>query len=514
MRTYRQPMSIAPPAMIITTRNINLGRTYRQIPAPNQFMAGTLTDGEWADQPCFVIGGGESLKGFDFNRLWGAGRVIAINRAFESVPFADIVFFMDEPYYRDILKGKFGPEVINKWRSFWGRKVFLNLSHYQMPADIISVPSLGFFGPQRPIREGLYHGNNSGAGAIGLACALGANPIYLLGFDCQGAHFHDGYGGETGERIGKIFADSFEELARYTISHRIINLNSQSASRAFPFGDINKILPIRPSDGIEITIITPTGDRPLAFALCRQWMMSQTRKPDQWIVVDDGKIPLTPTHGMQYVRREPRPDDPKHTLDLNLTAALPLIRGNKIIIMEDDDYYAPGYIAEMASRLDQHEVVGIMQAKYYHLPTGRYRIHQNASHCSLSETAFRNSFLPELKELLKGDGDTAVDLHIWQKIGGRGYRFNDNDRPLYLGIKGLPGRVGIGIGHNPDMYRGVQDTADRTMLKRWVPGDYQIYLDILSGKLTSENYRSYFPANLPVTGITVCHNTKDLIERA
>ncbi|MHA1395742.1 MAG: glycosyltransferase family 2 protein, partial [Promethearchaeota archaeon] len=38
-----------------------------------------------------------------------------------------------------------------------------------------------------------------------------------------------------------------------------------------------------------------------------------------------------------------------------------------------------------------------------------------------------------------------------------------------------------------------------------------IYMDILKGKLTSKNYQSYFP---DITGITVCSNTKDLIERA
>ena len=276
----------------------------------------------------------------------------------------------------------------------------------------------------------------------------------------------------------------------------------------------------------RITCITPTGDRPLAFALCRQWMMNQTRQPGQWIVVDDGKTPMTLDEAfkihdfIKYVRREPRSDDPQHTLTLNLQAALPHIAGDKILIMEDDDYYAPEYVAEVARKLDQHEIVGIMQAKYYHLPTGGYHIHQNASHCSLSETSFRNSFLPEFREILcerdvlPHPVGTDVDLRIWRKVGNRGYRFSDSDKPLYLGIKGLPGRAGIGIGHNPAMYRGVQDTADRTVLKKWAPKDYQVYLDILSGKLTNENYQSYFPSDPLITGITVCWNTKNLIERA
>jgi len=270
------------------------------------------------------------------------------------------------------------------------------------------------------------------------------------------------------------------------------------------------------ADGSRITCITPTGDRPLAFALCQQWMKHQKRKPDQWIVVDDGKTPLTPTYAMQYVRREPRSDDPQYTLSFNLATALPLITGDKIFIIEDDDYYAPDYIAEMSRRLDSHEVVGLMHAKYYYLPTGGHQIHANATHCSLAETAFRSSFLPEMPEILRLSTESYVDLRIWIKAGARGYRFNDNEKPLYLGIKGLPGRGGIGIGHDPNRYkkRNQQDTTNRPILKKWVPKDYQVYLDIVNGKLTSENYQSYFSNDLPITGITVVQNTKNLIERA
>jgi glycosyltransferase involved in cell wall biosynthesis len=261
----------------------------------------------------------------------------------------------------------------------------------------------------------------------------------------------------------------------------------------------------------RITCITLTGDRPLAFALCQRWMANQNRRPGQWIVIDDGKTPLTPTPTMQYVRREPRTDDPRHTLIQNMKVGLPLVKGEKVIIFEDDEYYAPEYIEEMSRRLDEHEVVGIMKAKYYHLPTGGYRNIQNTGHASLAETAFRASIIPELSGLW--DGDPSLDLRLWGKIGlSRGFLFVDTDKPLYLGIKGLPGRMGM-AGYNPAIYPN-KDSTDRAILKKWVPKDYQVYLDILNGKLTSENYRSYFPADLPITGITVCWNTKDLINRA
>ena len=263
----------------------------------------------------------------------------------------------------------------------------------------------------------------------------------------------------------------------------------------------------------RITCITPTGDRPLAFALCQQWMKHQTVKPDQWIVVDDGKIPLTPTYAMQYVRREPRPGDPEHTLVLNMQAALPMIQGDNILIIEDDEYYAPGYVAAMSNQLGRHEVAGIGMSRYYHLSSAGYFTIGNMNHASLAQTGFRKSFVPHVRKILDM-GKAYIDFHIWEQARrvNHGGIFTDTANPLYVGMKGLPGRVGIGRGHDPRIYR-FQDT-DRKVLRQWIPKDYQVYLDIISGKLTSENCRSYFPADFPITGITVCWNTKDLIERA
>jgi hypothetical protein len=229
--------------------------------------------------------------------------------------------------------------------------------------------------------------------------------------------------------------------------------------------------------------------------------MNQTRQPDQWIIIDDGKVPcewldqrpLKSPGIIHYVRREPRPDDPRHTLILNLKAALPLIKGDKVLIIEDDEYYAPEYIEEMAQRLDWHELVGIMHAKYYHLPSGGYCQLDNSVHASLAETGFRASIVPEFSGLW--DGSSCIDLRLWNKVNRvRSLLFIDTDKPLYLGIKGLPGRAGIGGGHAGELaqYQNHKDTMDRAILKQWVPQDYRVYLDVLSGKLTKDNYGSYF----------------------
>jgi glycosyltransferase involved in cell wall biosynthesis len=243
-----------------------------------------------------------------------------------------------------------------------------------------------------------------------------------------------------------------------------------------------------------ITAITPTGDRPLAFALCQNWMRNQTRQPEQWLVIDDGKIPTSPLISMEYVRREPRRDDPRHTLILNLKAALSLIKGDIIMIIEDDEYYAPEYIAEMERRLSGHEVAGIMRSKYYHLYYGGFFRHGNVNRASLAQTAFKKSFLPEFEKLLYGD--SFLDMRLWARTKpDQRYLFTDDNNPLYLGIKGLPGRGGIGSGHKITYGNYALDTSDRRMLRMWVPRDYVIYLDILTDHLTAENCKSYFHFN-------------------
>jgi len=246
----------------------------------------------------------------------------------------------------------------------------------------------------------------------------------------------------------------------------------------------------------SLTLITPTGDRPLAFALCQNWIKKQTLQPEQWIVIDDGKIPTKSFTSMEYVRREPQPNDPNHTLIENLKVAIPLIKGSKIIIIEDDDYYAPEYIEEMAHRLNQREVVGIGKSKYYHLPSGGYFRTKNMMHASLAQTAFKSSFLLEFGGLLKKIY-VYLDINIWKKVKerGGGFLFVDSDmKPLYLGMKGLPGRAGIGIGHDPNhrIYRSHPCDKSRKILKNWIPenDDYNIYTDIISGKLTERNYQS------------------------
>ena len=80
-----------------------------------------------------------------------------------------------------------------------------------------------------------------------------------------------------------------------------------------------------------------------------------------------------------------------------------------------------------------------------------------------------------------------LDCNIWKQIKKSkktdspisSLIFKDDKNELFVGMKGLPGRLGIGIGHKIGMYKK-QDDKDRSILKNWCVKDYQIYLDLLA----------------------------------
>ena len=246
----------------------------------------------------------------------------------------------------------------------------------------------------------------------------------------------------------------------------------------------------------DVTCITCTGDRKEVFSLCERWMQNQTVKPIQWIIVDDGIEPIKVPNlfYVTYIRREPKSTDPKHTMIANLQEAAKCnILGNKILFWEDDEYYARDYILDMSKLMDTYEVVGIGRSKYYYLPGNTYYSHNNMGHASLAQTGFRKSFLNEFLEILPGD--SFLDIRIWNIINpgethlketgrheyisknGRGFIFNDKDKSLYVGMKGMPGRKGIGSGHKGI---GTKDTPKYNVLHEWIPQeeDFNVYINM------------------------------------
>jgi len=212
-----------------------------------------LKGSEWRGQRCFVIGGGPSLRGFDFNRLENQGRIIVCNKAFLDVPFADMMIAMDSDLLRWINLGALGKtpqqkkEIKRRFLQFKGLKVWIQLGNNRMDG-VHYVHSFRLPQITRRFTQGIYTGNNTGLGALMAAVTLGCNPVYLLGIDGKHegkrSHYHSGYPRPQLPQTMKSFVNHFGFVAKpiKKAGVRVINLNPRSAVKCFPFSTIDVVL--------------------------------------------------------------------------------------------------------------------------------------------------------------------------------------------------------------------------------------------------------------------------------
>ena len=201
----------------------------------------------WSDRPCFIVGGGPSLRGFEFSKL-NSKHTIAVNRAQEYI-YPTILFFMDnETFYQEVMGGHFGRMARERFINA-PLKISLNITGAMYDHKVYSVPMSEKAAMTTDIRDGLFEGDNSGFAALNLAVCLRANPIYLLGFDMSSngtglqSWFHQGYRLTGKDSAYKRWLVHFEEACPVIkgLGIGIINLNPASALRCFTFGNYKDI---------------------------------------------------------------------------------------------------------------------------------------------------------------------------------------------------------------------------------------------------------------------------------
>jgi hypothetical protein len=277
----------------------------------------------------------------------------------------------------------------------------------------------------------------------------------------------------------------------------------------------------------DVCLLTPTRDRPEAFALCARWLERQTfRGTVQWIVVDDGDAPIDPAVlerardrtgvKVDYVRREPAPLH--NTLPQNLLAGLERVDSDLLVVFEDDEYYSPLYVEEMAWRLRTADITGECKARYYQVQQRRFdHLLLNNRHASLCRTGIRRSCYDGLRRASEDAlavSDPFVDMRLWamyapplkpqppgpQKpdrpwaVGAqwrapsgaprtsiKEYRCPDGivsklfeGRGLSVGIKGMPGRGNLGTHGSARQFSNGDPDWDK--LVEWCGADAEHYI--------------------------------------
>jgi hypothetical protein len=227
-----------------------------------------------------------------------------------------------------------------------------------------------------------------------------------------------------------------------------------------------------------IALITPTGARKDQFLLCAKWMKRQDYTGKVlWIIVDDA-LPLTTNivqpefkENWEIIKVYPRPVwNGENTQGRNIKAGIDALMTSEhyaeiksIFIIEDDDYYKENYLTEMTKRLGLYYLIGETNTIYYNVHWRQHCDNNNRQHASLFQTAFTKELLPLFINCLN---NKFIDFVFWNKASNK-LLFQAGT--LAVGIKGMPGRGGIGAGHKRTM-AFLQD-PNLTYLKNLIGND-------------------------------------------
>lgn len=204
----------------------------------------------WKDEPCFIVGGSDALKGFDLN-LFKGFHTIGINHMIDYWTGFEWFIHID---HSDSLIGRL-KEIDFKGKIF--ESTNCGISGFQ---SAIRFKQLSDFRTLN-ISDGLF-GRTTGISAMHLALIAGANPIYMCGLDTpvetedrikqdgKGAHhFKEDYQTE----VKKPVIMTYDYLQKYNRSmkdwkkfvnykDRFINVCDNPLSTSINEGDVFKVI--------------------------------------------------------------------------------------------------------------------------------------------------------------------------------------------------------------------------------------------------------------------------------
>jgi len=185
----------------------------------------------WPGQTVAIVASGPSLQNANLDAL-EAVPVIAVNDNWQKVPFAQILYAADGPWWQHH-KGVPGFEG-ERWTQNRGRPRDWATQAARMGLTVIRSVNR----PGVSTASNLIHtGGNSAFQAMNLAVIAGANRILLLGCDMTGKHWF----GEHPKSLRKPspygrFRRAFEEAAPQLkqLGVRVINCSPISRIQAYP----------------------------------------------------------------------------------------------------------------------------------------------------------------------------------------------------------------------------------------------------------------------------------------
>lgn len=210
---------------------------------------------------------------------------------------------------------------------------------------------------------------------------------------------------------------------------------------------------------MTVTAITCTYRRPAAMELCLPMMARQTRKPEQWLVLD-GPEPMR----LKVLR----------AIEENR------IEGEAIVFFEDDDHFRPDWIEWVVGRLEAgYDVAGEGNAAYYHVGHRWWSYCHNKRHAALCQTAITAEVLPFLANVIKSYDSPFFDTRLWEFGGNKTLALpKDASERRVIGIKGIKGEdgaTGYSGEHRQALPEGVRADPSLLQLWRWLGDEAENY---------------------------------------
>jgi glycosyltransferase involved in cell wall biosynthesis len=212
------------------------------------------------------------------------------------------------------------------------------------------------------------------------------------------------------------------------------------------------------------------------MALLKRMMARQTRQPDEWIVADGGETPAVCLGIHLHEPRAPGAANFAHNLLNGIDAAT----GDLLIVMEDDDWYSRGHVESMVDLAERgYGLIGSEDVqRYYNLPQRMWRMFNNVG-ASLCQTAIHRRLFPLFKVAIQNcmaRNSFGIDRMLWSLVRRNECAFSH--QMTVVGIKGLPGRAGLGVGHRPDARWSVDPHFEK--LRKWIGDDADGYINLIS----------------------------------
>lgn len=198
---------------------------------------------------------------------------------------------------------------------------------------------------------------------------------------------------------------------------------------------------------MKIAVLIPDrGDRPEFLKNCKRMIQDQTIKPNIVKVINykplSDKCDITQRYRIGY--------DELRNCGIDC-----------ILLIENDDYYAPNYIETMVDKwveLGKPEIIGTNYTIYYHI---NERAHFTMNH-SRRASAMNTLLKPDLDFPWCVDHEPYTDLHLWKTLKGMTF---DPGKIISIGIKHGVGMCG-GRNHIDYLHRYINKDHNSEFLKQ------------------------------------------------